>query len=625
MNGKEFLALVDSSGLKTMLSDNVTVFLPSDDAIEDFRHDLEKLNAVDQIAYNVDDGLVSDEQQVVSAVKTRSKRSSELTVVESPNLADILKNHMVEGFFDSSLLNDEQVLNTTNPDSKLRITVYNTYPEKVVMANCAKVTSKDHFATNGLVHTVDKVILPATKTIADIIDSDVQFRSLAEALKKAKLMDLLSQPGQFTLFAPTDDAVKKLDQKTRAKVMAGNGCSQDILKHHLLPNVICSSVVESKAKTLNLLDKYMILERKEDDSLLVEGKRIEMKDIVATNGVIQVIEEVLIPESARSVEEALAERGATTLHELFQLAGISEGLDAFSNNTIFAPSEKALAALPKEFLDELKADKKKLQDFLMYHVATPKTCKCEFQNNRMLQSGLKDKQLRINAYDNVPFAILDTGSARQVTTVQCARITELDDEICGGMIHTVEKVLLPPGGKAVEVIKNGDKFSKFLALVEFAELENELNTDGPFTVLAPTDSAFEHLDAALSKKAFSDKDTAARLVHHHVLPDVVCCSGIARHVPFFDLSGHRTQGGETVSLRRSRGGHIYAERAEITTCDMVADNGVVHALDRVMVPDALADGHQEDDATSSEEVGSAEVPAVSNRRYSPLFNFKLFK
>ena len=532
--------------------------------------------------------------------------------METPRIDDIIKNHMVEGFLDSSKLHDEDVLNTMNEEAKLRITVYNTYPKKQVMANCARVTSTDHFSTSGIVHNIDKVILPATKTIADIINSDAQFTKLSEILKKTDLLEtLLSSEGQFTLFAPTDEAIAKLDENTYEKFMAGNGCSQDILKHHLLPNVICTGVIESKAKTLNILNKYMLFERDDEDNLFIDETKIIIRDIVGINGVIHVLDEVLIPESARSVDVALEERQSTILQGLFEIAEISEEIDVLSNSTIFAPSEKALLSLPKAFMDDLKADKSKLKEFLMYHVATPKTCQCDFENNKRLDSGITDKKLRINMYGAVPFSLLDA-SPRQISTVQCARLTSLDDEICGGMIHTVDKVLLPPGGNIVEVIKSSGTFAKFMELIEFAELENELNLEGPYTILAPTDRAFEHISDSLTDKAFSDKDAAVKLVKNHILSDMVCCAGITRHIPFLDLSGHRTQNGDIISLRRSRGGHIYAERSELTTCDMVADNGVVHTIDRLLVPDQL------------DQDGVDDYPETTNRRRSPFDLFNLF-
>ncbi len=66
----------------------------------------------------------------------------------------------------------------------------------------------------------------------------------------------------------------------RAKIEKGNGCSKDILLNHLLPNVICTGVIENKAKTVNALDKFVILERNGDDELLIEQARVVTRDIM---------------------------------------------------------------------------------------------------------------------------------------------------------------------------------------------------------------------------------------------------------------------------------------------------------------------------------------------------------
>ena len=93
-------------------------------------------------------------------------------------------------------------------------------------------------------------------------------------------------------------------------------------------------------------------------------------------------------------------------------------------------------------------------------------------------------------------------------------------------------------------------------------------------------------------------------------------------MPLFDLSGRRTMAGDIMSVQRSHGGYIYADRAEITQCDMVADNGVVHAVDRVILPRGVVDEpkiHVEDGA----EEDASEF--VAERSDSPFDLFKLFK
>ena len=107
------------------------------------------------------------------------------------------------------------------------------------------------------------------------------------------------------------------------------------------------------------------------------------RDIMASNGVIHVIDDVLIPENARTIDEAIKEDHMTTLEELFKIADMAEAFDGMSNMTIFAPSERALSALPQVMLEELKANPEKLKEFLMYHVTSPKTCKCEMEDNKV--------------------------------------------------------------------------------------------------------------------------------------------------------------------------------------------------------------------------------------------------
>ena len=575
MGVSEFIELMKSTDLDKVLVNNVTIFAPTNDAVEDFRHDLQRLNAVEYERYNVDDGLVS------------RRRRAALEVSESPQLADIIKGHVVEGFMDTSDFRDEALLTTMltgDNKSKLRVNVYNSYPERTVMVNCARVTSTDHYSTNGVVHMVDRVILPATKTISETIQDDTQFKTLKDVLAKTGLKeDLASNDGQWTLFAPTDAAFEKLEATMKSKILSGNGCSADILKHHLLPNVICSGVVDGKAKTVNSLNKYVILERDEQDVLFIEGVKLVMTDIVASNGVIHVIDDVIIPESSRSVPEALEESHMTTLKELFDLAGLSDHLDALTNVTVFAPSERALKELPESFMKTLKSNPDKLKEFLMYHVVTPKTCHCDFADNKVMPTGLVGKSLRMNKYGGLlPVDILDPNNVP--VTVQCARVTHTDTEVCGGMIHTVNKVLLPPGGKIVEVLTHNGKHKKLVELINFSGLEAELNTEGPFTFFAPTDGAFESMRDGLLEKIFADKELAAKVVKHHVLKNHLCCAGITKSILFFDTSNKRTLGGDIISVRRSNGGYLYADRAEIITCDTMAHNGVVHGIDRVLLP-----------------------------------------
>ena len=87
----------------------------------------------------------------------------------------------------------------------------------------------------------------------------------------------------------------------------------------------------------------MLLQRDESGNIAVEGVTLMMKDKLAANGVIHVIEDVIIQESVKSVLDHLKERRAERLLELVEAAGLTKTLDTLTNLTLFAPSERALS------------------------------------------------------------------------------------------------------------------------------------------------------------------------------------------------------------------------------------------------------------------------------------------
>jgi len=561
VGGSEFLVLLeDNNMIEKLVEGNMTVFVPTNEAIDDFHEDLIELNKVDldDDTYNIDDGLTS----------RRKKR--DFTVTETPRLQDILLAHMTEGFVSTNDMADESLLSTMMGD-KIRMTVYNTFPKKVVMANCARIVSRDNMATNGLVHMVDKVIVPAKHNIMTLLSEDLGLSQFSLALEKAGLADKLSSDGQFTVFAPTDRAFDKLESSVRDKLIGGGGCGLDILRHHILPNVICSGIVEGKVKTNNMADRLLTLSQDEEGNLLVDGFKVKMRDMAAKNGIVHVIEDVIVPESARSVVDALESMGRKTLVELFKSAKMTE-MKEMTNMTIFAPSEKALSELPEEFLTELKNDPAQLREFLMYHMAETGP---EINNNMMINTKLPEQQIRVNTYGSLNILL---GSRGLVTTAQCAKIDKTEEEVCGGSVHSVDKVLVPPSGTIEDLIINSEEYNMFNKLMEFSEIE--LGED--VTVLVPTDGAFDKLDKEVQDRLFDDKEFALQVAKKHVLPEVLCCAGIQRTNILFHNNRKRTIGGDVVSVKRSNSGHLYADHAPLSKCDIMATNGVIHQVESLV-------------------------------------------
>ena len=89
------------------------------------------------------------------------------------DIQNILAGHIIQGFITTKDKKTEKILTSFNFDNdEIPITMYPMKTETTIMANYAKVTSKDNYATNGVIHMVDKVIVPAKSTIFDILAAD---------------------------------------------------------------------------------------------------------------------------------------------------------------------------------------------------------------------------------------------------------------------------------------------------------------------------------------------------------------------------------------------------------------------------------------------------------------------
>lgn len=134
-------------------------------------------------------------------------------------------------------------------------------------------------------------------------------------------LTMFNQAGQLTVFAPTDDAFAKLDSELKNRLMNGQGCVHSVVEHHILPNVICSTVIQGRARSVSMLGSSLLLERDLEGKLYVNGKQVITRDVMASNGVLHVIDGVLIPENARSFSQLLSTHNLTELARLVEAAG----------------------------------------------------------------------------------------------------------------------------------------------------------------------------------------------------------------------------------------------------------------------------------------------------------------
>ncbi len=167
---------------------------------------------------------------------------------------------------------------------------------ETVMIDNARVTAADIAASNGVIHVIDTVILPETKTIPQVADAAGSFSTLLAAVKAAGLADTLSGEGPFTVFAPTDEAFAALGTTVQDLLKPENKDKlASILKYHVVSGRVFAEQAKGlkEAKTVN--GQTVKIESKWG-KVMVGGAEVVTADIDASNGVIHVINKVLIPQ-----------------------------------------------------------------------------------------------------------------------------------------------------------------------------------------------------------------------------------------------------------------------------------------------------------------------------------------
>ena len=210
-----------------------------------------------------------------------------------PNLKEILLYHVVKGKVYSNNLKPGFVPTLNGAAVKV------SFDKKQIFINDAGVVLPNLRAFNGVIHVINTVLLPPTKNLVEIASGNPDFSILVQAVVKAGLADVLASPGQFTVFAPTNDAFVSLLGELGASSL--DDIDVATLKNVLLYHVVAGRVYSSDLKsgpvsslggTFNVnVESLTITDNKGRKSGLVADKL----NIQATNGVIHVINKVLLP------------------------------------------------------------------------------------------------------------------------------------------------------------------------------------------------------------------------------------------------------------------------------------------------------------------------------------------
>ena len=252
------------------------------------------------------------------------------TLLEPANrdqLRAVLTYHVVSGRVPASLASNRPSARTVN-GQRVGLTV----ADGQLRVDEANVLTADLNVSNGVIHVIDSVLLPASDDIVDLAKKAGTFDTLLAAATAAGLADTLSSDGPFTVFAPTDEAFAKLPEGTVESLLAeeGLGTLKSILTYHVVEGRVYASdaLKASRAATVNG-ERVAIKVR--DGRLRINDSAVVANDLEATNGVVHVIDSVLLPPEVANAEARPAEMTTGESAESVIRLAIQRGVPLFNS------------------------------------------------------------------------------------------------------------------------------------------------------------------------------------------------------------------------------------------------------------------------------------------------------
>ena len=492
------IAALEATGLDTTLSDmdsKFTVFAPTDDAFA-------------LLGQDVIDALLAD----------------------TDTLSDILTYHVISGEVDSSaaISSAGSLVEMVNGDS-----IGLSLDGDNLLVNTATVILVDVAADNGVIHVIDAVLTPPadkgtpTMNIVDTAVAAGDFGTLVTALQAAGLDATLADETQsFTVFAPTDAAFAMIDPETLNLLIADTDALSSVLLQHVVSgevNSVTAYTLNGSSATTASGAAIPVAINTELDTLTFGGATVQTTDIYTTNGIIHVIDTVVIADvelptpPASIVDVAVSNGSFTTLVAALQATGLDTVLDdPESTFTVFAPTDAAFALLGQDTIDALLADPDTLKDILLYHVisgaeilqdaaitvAQSGSNKVDMANERQTALTLADSTLYINK----------------------SAVSLADVMADNGVIHVVDQVILPPPAVTdstqtiVDIALADENFSTLVAALTAADLVTTLSDEtATFTVFAPTNAAFDKIEDTALADLLADTDALTDVLLKHVI------------------------------------------------------------------------------------------------------------
>jgi uncharacterized surface protein with fasciclin (FAS1) repeats len=519
-------------------------------------------------------------------------------------LDKILELHVVDGKVLASDLRDGEKIKTVS-GGELTVTI--TKDGKVFISSggtkASQVIAANNLATNGVVHVVDTVLLPSfippsppnpPKTIPVVAAATHDLSTLVTALNAGGLINTLNGKGPFTVFAPTNEAFFNLPAGVLANLLKPENKAEldDLLTYHVVAGAVFAKDLKD-GESVKTIEGLNLKVRIVGGAIFINSAKVQIADVNATNGVIHIIDEVLIPQKPPPpptiVAIAASDPDFSTLVTALKAADLIDTLDGTGPFTVFAPTNEAFAKLPDGVLANLLKPENKAQlvALLTYHVVAGKETFQHNMGNRVLAT-LQGETITIEWHEagggnRHYYYYIDYGKKSEVRFNTGSEI-----DASNGLIYPINVVLSlppppPPQQTIAEIAVATKDLSTLVIALQAGGLVNTLNGTGPFTVFAPTNEAFLALPSGTLTSLLLPQNKAklVDLLTYHVV-----AGGRVFAKDLKDGEKITTLEGKSVEVTILGESTVEINNAVVVKADVNASNGVVHLINRVLIPPA---------------------------------------
>ena len=476
-------------------------------------------------------------------------------------LERVLSYHVVPGKVDLASLEDGATLETSE-GAELDVRVGG---DGTVFIDGVPVSTMRTETAGGVIYQIDEVLL-GNATVAERLaymdatsaEDLATANTLVGDLRSTGLYGTLGQEGPYTVFAPTNSALEAINADTLRDQPA---LLEEVLRYHVVEGErITSSDIQDGETVMSLEGTDLNFTVNAEGNVEVNGVPLATTDIKTRNGVIHLIDGVLL-ETLTAAQRIMVDPQTSTLTAALETANLTGTLNGGGPFTVLAPINSAFDNIDADTLLDQQA---LLEEVLQYHVIEGRELTASDISEGMEVETLEGGTVTFSVEDGSVIVNGENGATFTTTDIQ----TE------NGVIHLIDDVLLETASVAERTMLMPQTNTLAGALAE-ADLVSALDSDGPYTVFAPVNSAFENIDA---DTLLDQPELLDRVLNYHIVE--------GQELTADELSGTvETQEGSSLTFSMA-GGNVTIngmDGAVITTTDIQTENGVIHLIDDVLI------------------------------------------